>query len=342
MAIFSFLGLLMGGVLGVGLGVLDGLPLLWPAVRGLVIGLLVGTAVGIGEEVLLPLWSRHLGFAALNALRFTSYLLAIAGTLVVVNALARAVAEGTGIVQATRAYADAGLPRDLVAALVAAAALMPLIQVKRLHSAGEIWRLLTGRYHYPEEEERVFLFADLADATTHAERLGHLRYSALLRDLFADVSEAILAWRGEVYQHLGDGVVISWPWAAGIRNAAAVRCFFEMTRGLERRAETYRARYGLAPVLRGGVHGGPVVITWVGEAKRELAFHGDTLNATARIQGTCRELDVACLVSDHVLDERTVPGDMKCRSMGSVELRGRTEPVTLLAVEEPARTPPPP
>ena len=66
-----------------------------------------------------------------------------------------------------------------------------------------IRRLLTGRYHYPVEETCIFLFADVVGSTGIAERLGHMAYSSFLRDCFSDISEAILAWKGEVYQHAG-------------------------------------------------------------------------------------------------------------------------------------------
>jgi adenylate cyclase len=333
-ATFTVLGLLAGLLLGVVLGRLDVDALPWPALRGLVIGGLIGTAVGVGEEVLVPLWSRRLSFRWLNAVRLAGYVLAMVGSLVGVNTVHRALVRDVGVVQAGAVYLGESPGRDLVAALVAAAVLIPLLQLKRLHSAGELWRLVTGRYHYPEEEERIFLFVDLVDSTTHAERLGALMFSAFLRDLFRDVSEAILAWRGQVYQHLGDGVIISWPWHAGVRGASALRCYFEMARALDGRSAEYVGRYGVKPLLRGGLHGGTAVVTWVGEAKRELAFHGDTLNAAARIQSQCKDLGVSFLVSSRVLEGLPLPGDLTKRSMGSVELRGRSEPVTLFAVHE--------
>ena len=87
-----------------------------------------------------------------------------------------------------------------------------------------------------------------------------------------------------------------------LKDAACVECFLEMQRQLGARAERYRTRYDVTPSIRGAVHGGPVVTTWVGEAKKELAFHGDTLNATFRIESMCRELGADFLVSELVCD----------------------------------------
>jgi adenylate cyclase len=205
--------------------------------------------------------------------------------------------------------------------------------VRKLHNPGEIRRLLTGRYHYPVEETRVFLFADVVGSTGIAERLGHMAYSSFLRDCFSDISEAILAWKGEVYQHAGDSVLVTWRMKKGIRSAACVQCFFDMIQLLERREDDYRRQYDTMPRLRAGIHGGDVVTTWVGEARKDLAFHGDTMNTAARVEGMCKELGVQCLVSEIVYDAIELPPKLEARSVGEMELRGRTEALHLYAVD---------
>src|SRR5262249_3276252 len=64
--------------------------------------------------------------------------------------------------------------------------------------------LLRGRYHYPSEEERFFMFLDLRYSTTYAERLGNIRYSSLIQDCFSDLTDVIRQHRVEVYQYVGD------------------------------------------------------------------------------------------------------------------------------------------
>ena len=207
-----------------------------------------------------------------------------------------------------------------------------VLQLKRLHHASELWRLVTGRYHYPTEEDMVFLFVDVARSTAIAETLGHVGFSTLLRDVFADLSEPILAWRGRVYQHLGDGVIVTWT-AEGLNNAAPVRCFFDMVRQLETQRDHYEHRFGLVPTIRGAVHAGPVVTTWVGEAKKELAYHGDTLNVTARMQAACKTLGVRLLVSEPVRAGVDGVAGLSARSMGEIELEGKEAAAPLYAVE---------
>jgi adenylate cyclase len=222
--------------------------------------------------------------------------------------------------------------RDLGLTVVASFFIITALQLKRLHNASELWRLVTGRYHYPEEEELVFLFVDLVDSTAIAERLGHIGFSTLLRDMFADLSEPILAWRGRVYQHVGDGVLVTWTNRA-VATAAGVRCFFDMASQLEAHRTHYERAYGVTPAIRGAVHIGPVVTTWVGEAKKELAYHGDTLNVTSRMQGACKRLGVSLLVSERIRAGVDRVPELRVTSVGDVALEGKESPTELYAVQ---------
>ena len=330
---YAGIALVIGPVVGVLTGALDGLPPFWPAVRGAIAGLLIGTAVGIGEEFLLPRASRTLSFRWLNVIRYGVYILVIQGALLVVNLIYLRMGSGLLLGRALETYVGNGsFVRDLAIAAVASFVIIPLLQFKRLHHGAELWRLATGRYHYPVEEELVFLFVDLADSTATAERLGHLVCSRLLRDLFADLSEPILAWRGRVYQHVGDGVIVTWT-PRSLEQAAPVRCFFDMVAHLRDHREHYEREYGLVPAIRGAVHVGPVVTTWVGEARKELAYHGDTLNAVARMVSLSKDVGAELVVSERVRSGLVGEAALSTRPLGEVELKGKSAPVSLHVVE---------
>ena len=332
-ATFGIWGAVAGLVLGLVVSRLDERIVFWGGVRGVVVGILIGLLLGAGEEFMVPRLSRRMNFQMLNLTRVLSYATISLMALVLVNAFALSLSPGVTLGDSVSLYiTDPSSVRDLVLAIVLALVLTSALQVRRLHNKGEIKRLLTGQYYYPQEESRVFLFADLVSSTAHAERLGPLRYSRMLRDLFTDISDAILAWHGQVYQYAGDEVILSWPLQRGVRDAACVQCFFEMVASLDERANQYRDRFETAPELRGAVHGGPVVTTWVGEAKRELAFHGDTLNATARILSLCKDQGARLLISEEVLDLLTLPPALLATSVGEVELRGKRELVRLSAI----------
>ena len=78
---------------------------------------------------------------------------------------------------------------------------------------------MRGNYHQPKKEERIFLFMDMKSSTTIAEKIGNEQYFHLLNDVFADLTNTILEHDGEIYQYVGDEIVICWPLQKGIKSA---------------------------------------------------------------------------------------------------------------------------
>ena len=85
-----------------------------------------------------------------------------------------------------------------------------IIEVTDKYGPGGFWSMMAGKYNKPKIENRIFIFLDINNATTIAEQLGHTKYFRLLREFFADITIPILANGGEIYQYVGDEVVLSW------------------------------------------------------------------------------------------------------------------------------------
>lgn len=192
---------------------------------------------------------------------------------------------------------------------------------------------LTGRYHTPKEERRVFLFSDMKSSTTIAERLGHARYFELLRAYYDALADAIVDAGGEVYQYVGDEIVVSWPEAAGTRDDACIRCVLRMKRDLRSRAPEFEARFGVAPDFKAGLQTGAATTGEIGALKKEIVFTGDVLNQTARIQALCGRYEADVLVGGE-LRARLGDGDgWTWTSLGPHRLRGKDAEVDVFAVE---------
>jgi len=295
--------------------------------------------MGIGEEWVFVgrgRWRRYLWVTVVRVLLYTGVIVA---ALVLVNGASEALAADTRLLGGMATYVTSeSMLRDLVLASMVAVVGTALLEVRHLHNPGEILDYLLGRYRFPVKEHRVFLFADLADSTSIAEHLGDQKYSRFIGDCYRDVAEAILAWSGRVYQYVGDEVVISWPLEKGLAGSAGVQCFFVMVELLESRRAQYEALYGVVPRFRAGLHGGSVFATWVGLAKTELGFFGDTLNATSRIQRLCKVHDESCIVSGAILERSPLLNGLSARSLGVVEQRGKSETMELYAITCPAGT----
>ena len=195
-------------------------------------------------------------------------------------------------------------------------------------------RLLSGRYHRPREEERIFLFLDMNDSTAIAEKLGHTLYFELLRSYYRDLSDAVIAHWGEIYQYVGDEVVISWPRKKGIQNRNCLQCFHRMKADLENRHQRYLKRFGVAPTFKAGMHIGPVTTGEIGALKKEIVFTGDVLNTTARIQGLCHQYQSDLLLSRRLTEQLDLNEDFTVISLGDLQLRGKSEVVEVVSVSE--------
>ena len=207
-----------------------------------------------------------------------------------------------------------------------------LIQINSLHRKGELLSFVIGRYHQPVEVERIFAFIDLKGSTGIAENLGHKRFGLFLKDYYSDITEPIRNSHAEIYQYVGDEVILSWAPATGRKNNKAIRCITELQQTITGRSSYYQDQYGYVPKFRTGMHVGKVLITWVGELKKEILYIGDVMNTTARIQEECKRLEQDFLISEEIVNGT---GDVKSLNIKFEEQtvpRGKEKPVRLYSV----------
>ncbi|RYG41303.1 MAG: adenylate/guanylate cyclase domain-containing protein [Chitinophagaceae bacterium] len=206
-----------------------------------------------------------------------------------------------------------------------------ILEVTDKYGPGGIGNLLRGRYNKPQNENRIFLFLDINDSTTIAERIGHERYFNLLKDFFADITDPILSNSGHIYQYVGDEISLYWKNTIinKLRCLAFVR---EACVAINRRQEYYLKMYDVVPTFKTGIHAGEVTAGYIGIIKKELVFSGDTLNTTARIRSKCHELNEPFVASAEFLDGLTKPKGYQINEIGEIELRGRMEKEKLFSV----------
>lgn len=194
-----------------------------------------------------------------------------------------------------------------------------------------VGNFFSGKYSKPVFENRIFMFLDMKDSTTIAEKIGHKKQHALISEYYADMSDAIIFTKGSIYQYVGDEIVISWKLAEGLKNCNCLHCFFLIEKHISAKALEYQSKYGVVPRFKAGYHCGEVTRGQVGNIKRDLLYIGDVLNATARIQGFCNQLSTNLLVSD-ALKTQLPENDYMFDSKGDFELRGRKKHEELFEV----------
>ncbi len=199
---------------------------------------------------------------------------------------------------------------------------------------GVFLKMLVGSYKKPQEEERIFMFLDLKSSTTIAEVLGHFKYSQLIQDCFYDLNEIVPTYYAEIYQYVGDEAVLSWPYKKGLTNHNCVALFFAFQDLLKLRNSYYMDKYGLIPEFKAGLHGGKLMVAEVGVVKKELAFHGDVINTSARIQAECNKHNVPVLLSEELKNDLMVNGRYSTKSIGNLLLKGKKKELNVFTISQ--------
>jgi adenylate cyclase len=76
-----------------------------------------------------------------------------------------------------------------------------------------------------------------------------------------------------------------------------------------------------------------VAIGEVGTVKQEIAFLGDSMNVTARLQQACREQGERMLASASLIERiGRLPAGIEARPLGPITLRGKSREIGIVAL----------
>ncbi|MCJ2060573.1 adenylate/guanylate cyclase domain-containing protein [Methylobacterium sp. J-048] len=303
---------------------------------------LAGFTYGLCTGATVLAFDRGLILAGLQARirRLPAWLYVIAAELAYVlmivsgNALGGLIVWTFGLTGDELAVATRTNARVLAYALAVAGLLVFVIRMRDL-VGGEIFvNFMIGRYHKPVAEERIFLFLDVVGSTAFAETHGDLRAQEYLSAVFATLAEPVRRNGGSVDDYIGDLAMVTWPMSRGLKDARCVTCVFDVIDRIEAEEAAWTARFGTVPKLRAALHGGSVVTAEVGVDRHKIAYFGDAVNVTSRIEALCRPLGVGILISQDLLSRlpRLPPG-VRARSLGAHALRGRGAPLAVATLE---------
>ena len=209
-----------------------------------------------------------------------------------------------------------------------------VVETGRLIGGELLTSVLLGTYHRPARQRLIVMFLDLAHSTRLAELMGEVKVHDLITRFFFDIDEPISDFEGRVHAYVGDEVVVSWPVSdEPARNARCVACFFAIEAKIARLAPDYEAEFGVAPAFRAGLHAGTVVVSECGDAKRQLAYFGDTMNVGARLCDYCKTINQRLVVSGDLLRLIGAKDDWAVGEGELIAVRGRHERVEAHVVE---------
>lgn len=199
-------------------------------------------------------------------------------------------------------------------------------------SNGVLYNYVFGKYHRPRQETRIFMFLDMKSSTTIAEKIGHEKYFDLLKTYYADMTDAILETSGEIYQYVGDEIVVTWTQKKGIYANNCIQCLAKISNSIAQKQEEYQKKFGLVPEFKAGYHIGEVTTGEIGIIKKDIIHTGDVLNTTARIQAECNSYKAKALISGDLLEELQKEDPISFTQIGELTLRGKKKPIQLYNV----------
>ena len=129
-------------------------------------------------------------------------------------------------------------------------------------------------------------------------------------------------------------VLITWLLEAGVRDGRCVGCVFDFLDGIEANAAVWRRDFGQVPAFRAALHGGFVVTAEVGVDRHKIAYFGDVVNTTGRMEALCRTLGAPLLISSNLLGRITaLPEGVRAFPLGAHALKGRGEMLDVSSLE---------
>jgi adenylate cyclase len=206
-----------------------------------------------------------------------------------------------------------------------------VLMMRVVHFIGldTLFHLTVGTYHRPVQKRTVLLFLDINGSTALGEKLGPLTTRDLVRKFLGDVTQPIVNNSGDVYLYKGDGLIATWTWDNAVRNDAILRAVDQMFADVAREDHAYMALFGVAPQFRVGIHGGEVIVSEQGDAKRSIGIYGDTINIAARMEEAARAHGVHCVISFAVTN--ALADRKSLRPLGEERVKGILAPIPICA-----------
>jgi adenylate cyclase len=182
--------------------------------------------------------------------------------------------------------------------------------------------------------QAALLYADLRGFTELSESNPPSAVIAALDAWFDRIAGAVHAFGGEVLKFIGDGVLAIFPVVGGARRGAcdaAVRAVSAARLGMAH-LDQERRQQGLSPLPFGAaLHLGEMLWGNIGAADRlDFTAIGPAVNLVSRLEGLCRPLGKAVLVSGAFAAETDAP----LIALGTHELRGIASPCAVFALPE--------
>lgn len=200
------------------------------------------------------------------------------------------------------------------------------------HGTATFSSIITGHIYLTNKEERVFLFVDLNSSTEISTKIGFQKYSELLESCFDELRILSQKYEAEIYQYVGDEIILSWPKKKALKNNQCFKVFLHFKSILQDKATSFHDRFNATPTFKAALSQGIVLSSIAGLHEKHKAYYGQPLHRAARMLEKCKNYRLDFLCTQELKDD-TQQGDIHFKFIASTRLRGEQETSHLFSIE---------
>lgn len=181
-------------------------------------------------------------------------------------------------------------------------------------------------------EQRIFMFVDMKSSTSIAEQIGTQSYFKLLQDYFEILIDPIADCEGEIYQIVGDEIIVSWLCDHNLYSSNPIKCYDAMKRGLTSANKKFLQKYGVVPEFKASIHCGEVIVSnWIFNSEQRV-FIGDVLNTASRILCYGKQNNRGLLISADYYSQLPTQ-QQNIEYMERIFFRGKKQPIEIYSYD---------
>jgi PAS domain S-box-containing protein len=179
------------------------------------------------------------------------------------------------------------------------------------------------------ELEMSILFSDIRDFTTLSERIAPQENFRFINSYLSCMEPLIVENRGFIDKYIGDAIMALFSEGAD----DAVQAGIAMLHALAEYNQ-HRTAAGDVPIQIGvGINTGCLMLGTVGGQNRmDGTVIGDAVNLASRIESLTKNYEVPLLITQQTFDRLTNPADYAIRVIDRVQVKGKSEWVTVYEV----------
>ena len=179
------------------------------------------------------------------------------------------------------------------------------------------------------ELEMSVLFSDIRDFTTLSEQMTPTENFKFINSYLSRMEPLIVENQGFIDKYIGDAIMALFSEGAD----DAVKAGIAMLQTLAEYNRD-RASLGYVPVQIGvGINTGSLILGIVGgKSRMDGTVISDAVNLASRIESLTKNYGVSLLITQQTFDRLTNPGDYAIRVIDKVQVKGKSEWVTVYEV----------